>query len=192
MECFIDMLRRECSLCKSLFLPSGWQKRIPWNLELCRYCRRARSLVDRARGRSVKLGLTCALDERSISLVIKNGVCQVSGIPFEWATWIGHGPRSERRSNRGMSERGRLWSAAARRNPFTPSIDRIDVDGDYVMDNIRVVVWILNNAYGRWGNGPFMELAWAMVLKEIREGRERKTDFEQLKEEVNARLIHSA
>lgn len=59
---------------------------------------------------------------------LDRGVCEATGIPFE-------------------------LDVVGQRNahPFAPSIDRRDFSLGYTMDNCQVVVYIHNQAVGRWG-----------------------------------------
>jgi hypothetical protein len=65
-----------------------------------------------------------------------DGKCQVSGIPFSFG--------------------------AGARDPFAPSMDRIDSTKGYVAGNVRLVVTIANFAMNSWGLGPVLRLAEAL------------------------------
>jgi len=60
-----------------------------------------------------------------------NGVCEITGIPFSLDR-----PTVKRK-----------------KNPLSPSIDRIDIEKGYTMDNCRVVLWAVNRALGDDGLG---------------------------------------
>lgn len=53
-------------------------------------------------------------------------------------------------------------------HPFSPSLDRIDYNGDYSMDNLRIVTHSFNRGRNRFG---FEEsaTAWKLILKSLRE-----------------------
>lgn len=68
----------------------------------------------------------------------QKGCCAISGIPFDV------GPSRE---------------SARRRNPFRPSIDRIDSMRGYELANVRLVCAAVNYAMGPWGEGVFRFIA---------------------------------
>lgn len=101
-----------------------------------------------ANGRAVLLLVSCKRSARkknlefdldSIDIVrrIESGRCEVTGLRFE------------------------LDGGA--RNPWQPSIDRIDASRGYTRDNVRVVVWIYNAACNIWGEAPLKRLVQAMA-----------------------------
>lgn len=51
------------------------------------------------------------------------------------------------------------------RNPFSPSIDRIDSSIGYVEGNVRLVCLIANLGMSEWGHEPFIKLAKAIASK---------------------------
>lgn len=66
------------------------------------------------------------------------GSCEISGLPFEFATTKMQGP-------------------------FSPSLDRIDRSAGYTPDNTRVILWALNAAFSHWGEDAFRAIATAWV-----------------------------
>jgi hypothetical protein len=44
-------------------------------------------------------------------------------------------------------------------NPYAPSIDRIDSKGDYIKDNIRLVLLAVNISLNDWGEKIFENIA---------------------------------
>lgn len=70
------------------------------------------------------------------------GLCAVSGIPFTIPT-------------------------AKARGPIGPSLDRIESEGDYSIDNVRLVCVAVNVALNVWGLDIFMKIATATVQKNI-------------------------
>lgn len=64
--------------------------------------------------------------------------CEVSGIPFE----IGGG-----------------------RNPFGPSLDRIDCSRGYEANNVRMVACIVNTSLSDWGLEPVLRMSEALLRK---------------------------
>ena len=63
------------------------------------------------------------------------GKCEISGIPF--------------------SEKGVQWY----RNPWSPSLDRIDSKKGYTPDNVRIVLCAVNAAMNEWGEDVFRLIA---------------------------------
>lgn len=51
------------------------------------------------------------------------------------------------------------------RNPFGPSVDRIDTTRGYELDNIRLTTTIANLALGNWGEEPLRKFAEATLKK---------------------------
>lgn len=82
---------------------------------------RAASLLKTANRRSSKFAEDCNLDVEFIVEKLKNGKCEVTGIPFEYENKYG-----------------------TSKNPLAPSIDRIDSNKGYVKDNVRLVIWQFN------------------------------------------------
>lgn len=70
------------------------------------------------------------LEERAKKQLFR---CAVTGVPFELKT---------------ASRRGR-----GKRNPFAPSIDRIDCTRGYTKDNVRLVIFAVNIMLADWGDG---------------------------------------
>ena len=91
----------------------------------------------RARKRNGSSGLT-ALDIRAL-LLRSAGRCEVTGIAFH-------------------------TNAEMKRNPFAPSIDRIDSSGGYSMSNCRVVCYAVNIAMLHWGEEVFGQVATGWVI----------------------------
>lgn len=81
------------------------------------------------------------LDESWVRKKLAAGVCEVSGIAFQIAT-PGEG-----------------------KNPFSPSIDRIDRTKGYTFQNCRMVVFIFNLARNSWKDSDVLLLAEALVRR---------------------------
>ena len=71
---------------------------------------------------------------------IEAGVCEITGIPFKW-------------------EQGTLHV----RNPYAPSIDRIDSSEGYTADNCRLILWGLNIGFSTWGEKEYEIMARAYL-----------------------------
>lgn len=70
-------------------------------------------------------------------------VCELSGLPF----------RPE-------------YDGVHGRNPFAPSVDRIDSNRGYTQDNCRVILYCLNMGLGQWGLEEVSPI-WAAVLGKL-------------------------
>lgn len=94
---------------------------------------RANQLWHAAKHRK-KHGVT--IDTAWIEQRILRGVCEVSGLPLV------------------MSQSGR--------EPFSPSLDRIDNSKGYTPENTKLVCWLYNRAKGHWTHEVIMQLAGAL------------------------------
>lgn len=54
----------------------------------------------------------------------------------------------------------------ASKDPFAPSLDRIDPAKGYTKDNVQVVCTIYNLAKSDWGDGPVIKMATALLSSE--------------------------
>ena len=77
------------------------------------------------------------------------GRCEITGLRF-----------SERKVGSGKAKRA-----------FAPSLDKIDPDGYYTLDNTRLVMVAINFALNSWGKEVYLELAKAAVR--LDENKER-------------------
>ena len=155
---------KTCSKCgKEKYAPLNFNKRVPKahlnkhaNLYYseCKECKlnrsrvaydtckgRATELRSNGRKRSAKLGLPFDLEFDWLLSILEEGVCQVTGIPFELSGGKVH------KGNR----------------PFTPSLDRTDPTKGYTMDNVKVVCWIYNGAKGVGTHEDVIKLAEALI-----------------------------
>jgi hypothetical protein len=85
---------------------------------------RARYMLHNAKQRARAAGAVFSLTREWITLRLRAGICEVTGLGFIFksGTGTGHG------------------------SPWAPSIDRIDPAMGYTPENCRVVVWIFNCA----------------------------------------------
>lgn len=102
---------------------------------------RARCLISSAKARSKKLGREApAIRAADLVPALERGVCQVSGLPFDFK------PKGVRGHN-----------------PFSPSLDRIDNHKPYTVENTRVVCWAVNSGCGTWGLRVYLQIAAACL-----------------------------
>jgi hypothetical protein len=76
---------------------------------------------------------------------ILNGVCEVTGIPFDLTTYV---------------------SETHAANPWVPSLDRIDSSKPYLKDNVQVVVYMYNVCKGEFSQEDVMLFARMLVRGE--------------------------
>lgn len=69
------------------------------------------------------------------------GTCEVTGLPFD------------------MKPMGN----ASRKNPFAPSLDRIDNTKGYVRSNVRLVLWAVNLMHGEMTDEQLVEMCKAVI-----------------------------
>lgn len=103
---------------------------------------RARSLLNAARVRAKKYGLSCTIDVPWIAARLEAGVCELTGIRFDFNPLPG-----------------------SKINPFSPSLDRIDPKHGYTPDNVRVLVTAMNVALNANGVLIFEHIATAYLAK---------------------------
>ena len=92
----------------------------------------------RAKARGLAYDLT---DNKEWLRAKFNGVCELTGIPFDRTVGRGKGNTQ--------------WNA--------PSIDRIKASEGYTRDNVRVILWCLNAAFNSWGEDRFEIVARAWL-----------------------------
>lgn len=97
----------------------------------------ARQTIWDARRRAKKAGLPMTIDSAWVLDRLEKivGRCEVSGVPF-----------SDENPGR------------AHKRPFMPSLDRINCEGGYTPDNVRIVCVAVNTLLQDWGDGVFMTL----------------------------------
>ncbi len=93
------------------------------------------SCVKNARRR----GHECSITREDVRELIAPMRCSVTGVPLS-TEWNGPG-----------------------KNPWAPSIDRIDNSAGYTKGNVRLVCWAYNLAKGEWPDAVFEQLAKAFL-----------------------------
>jgi len=104
---------------------------------------RARTVLRNVSKRCRREGIAFDLDDEWLVARLAAGVCEVTGLRFDMSL-ASHG------------------KSKVRRNPMTPSIDRIIPADGYVKTNCRVVVYALNAAMSEWGLETFLPIAEAI------------------------------
>lgn len=98
---------------------------------------RARMVFAAAAARAKKRNIAFSLTIEWASEKIKNGVCEVTSLPFNF------------------DRAGKT----TRRNPFFPSIDQIEAGKGYTPENCRMVLIAVNLALAEWGLNQFLHIA---------------------------------
>lgn len=96
------------------------------------------SAKERARSKSIPFDIT--IDH--IHVILMLGVCQKSGIPLD------------------LSSSDETW-----RNPFGPSIDRIDNSRGYEADNVQIVCNMFNSGKGEANEIDFIAMCLAVAAR---------------------------
>ena len=92
--------------------------------------KKAAYLFYSVKARATKAGIPFDLNKEWLQDRIDAGICEMSGLPFDFETLGGHGPR----------------------NPNGASVDRIRANGGYTKDNCRLILWSINRALSNWGD----------------------------------------
>ena len=101
---------------------------------------RVKSLLKTAKRRSVKFNDECDLDEDFLVEKLNNGVCEVTGIVFDFTK-----------------------NSKYSKNPYSPSIDRIDCSKGYLKSNVRIVLWQVNLMKGELDDSEMIELCRKVI-----------------------------
>ena len=104
---------------------------------------RASKLLRCARYRAKKQGIQCTLTLEWVLQKLIEGRCEVTNIDFEIKPGNGERQNTE--------------------NPWSPSIDRLDPNGEYTPENSRLTVWIFNQARGAFDDEALIRMSRALI-----------------------------
>jgi hypothetical protein len=109
---------------------------------------KTRDLFHAAKKRAKNSGRKFTITLEYIEDLIRKGGgrCCISGIEFDWSVGDGSG----------------------RRNPFGPSIDRINSDLGYIPGNVRAVLVAVNFGMNQWGEGVYRHICRSVFEKETK------------------------
>lgn len=102
----------------------------------------ARQLLNRCRGSAKQRGHECTITVEMIEKMLVPMVCSVTGLPLS----LEHGGESAR-------------------NPWAPSIDRLDCSKGYVPGNVRMVCALYNLARNDFPDEDFMKVVKALAAR---------------------------
>lgn len=106
-----------------------------------------KNIIYRFRSAAKKAGRSFNLSEKWVKDRLARGVCEVTGLPFAKKTY----------------KRG----DCGKRTFFTPSIDRIDNNGDYIESNVRLVCWGYNLVKNSFTDREVMAVSLATILQTV-------------------------
>jgi hypothetical protein len=95
---------------------------------------RAQGIYNSANARARVKGFPCTITRKFVQDAIEKGFCPRTGIPFDLTPTNG----------------------LKQRNPFSPSIDKIDPSKGYTPENTQIVVWCYNTGKGEATDEEFI------------------------------------
>lgn len=101
---------------------------------------KASQLLGSAKSRAKRKHIEISITKEWILEKLNTGICELSGLAFD------------------LSTTGRI-----NRNPFSPSIDRIDCSKGYTPSNCRVILLSMNDALNQHGLEHFLKVAQAVI-----------------------------
>jgi hypothetical protein len=101
---------------------------------------RARQMFQGVAARSKARGETTDITIGWLQERLEAGICEETGLPFD-------------------------LQQSGLKQPYAPSIDRIDNARGYSQDNCRVILWALNVAFNSWGEDVFNKISKAWFAK---------------------------
>lgn len=112
---------------------------------------RARALLNVAKHRARKRGLTSNITAGEVQTMLDTGACSLTGIPFNL-------------------DEGKTWDS--------PSLDRIDNSRGYDSGNVRVVLYCVNVMANIWGPNKILEMADAIRAERSSRSRTLQTKLD--------------
>ena len=103
---------------------------------------RAKMMYRACQDRAKEMDLPCNITAQWIYGKLLRGVCDRTGIPFEYGV-----PQD------------------SLRHPFSPSVNRIDANHGYTAENCEIVLTGLNIGLSDWGHQVFKQIASAYVAR---------------------------
>lgn len=101
---------------------------------------RAKTLLKGAQRRSHKFSEPLTVDVEFIQEKLENGFCEVTNLPFDFSPHLEYD-----------------------KNPYSPSIDRIDSNKGYTKDNTRIVIWQYNLMKGEITDQELLDICKILV-----------------------------
>jgi hypothetical protein len=102
---------------------------------------RAKMLLSAAKSRSKEKGSECSITESWVLEKLKTGCCELTGLSFDLSS-----------------------TSRVRKNPFSPSLDRVNsLDLNYSPENTRVVLTAVNESLNQHGEDTMLPILKAMV-----------------------------
>lgn len=133
-----------CPICRECSSKSWMENRDANVARLKRYKQtptgRAVRLIIDARKRAASNNLVFDLQREKIEEILKIGVCERTGIAFQFES-----------------------HEKFRNNPFAPSLDKVDPFGNYTHDNIKVVCFAYNIGKNQFSHDEFVEFCQKVV-----------------------------
>lgn len=90
-------------------------------------------------GRAGREGIEVLLTREQVDRLLLPMRCSATGLPLSWV-WDGPG-----------------------KNPWAPSLDRLEAGGPYSLENVRVVCWIFNLARSNWSDDTVRKMAEGLI-----------------------------
>jgi hypothetical protein len=143
-----DRLMKDCKTCKNTYKQNRYRTEPGYKEAYLalkhRYLKtpvgRANEMLAHARTRAAKRGISFSLDRGWVENKLRNGLCEVTGLPF-----CLEAPRG------------------SRVNPFSPSLDRKNQKGNYSKRNCRLVLTWYNMARNDFDDADVLKCARAFV-----------------------------
>lgn len=116
----------------------------------------AQYVLARTKSNAKKEGIPFSLDVAWVKQELAKGKCAVTGMPLVKPTYTP--------GRRGV------------RNPWTPSIDRIDNTKGYTKGNCRIVVWMYNLAKNNYGDRDIVQMSITLTSNLLMKAQGKDTN----------------